>query len=77
MMKLSKEQAKVVKELETGLYVWTNEGSNLKAWVGGKNAKITRNLRVSTVEALYNKNKIVLDEEGDYPRRLFRYKLEK
>lgn len=76
MMKLSKEQAKVIKELETGLYVWTNEGSNLKAWVGDKNAKGKRKLRVSTVEALYNKNKIVLDE-GDYPRSLFRYKLKK
>lgn len=73
-MKLSKEQLKVVEELKSGLYVWTNEGSNLMAWIGDKSGAEVRGLRVRTVEILANNEVIEVDDE-DYPRTLYRYKL--
>lgn len=76
MMTLSKEQAKVVDELNSGLFVWTNEGSDLKAWIGNEKGERVRGLKIRTVEILADNENIILDE-GDYPRHLFRYKLKK
>lgn len=73
-MTLSKEQLKVVEELKSGFYVWTNEGSDLKAWIGNEKGNRIRGLRIRTVEVLANNETIVIDE-GSYPRALYRYKL--
>lgn len=71
---LTEAQQEVVRGLEKGLYIWTNEGEDLKAWVGDRQGNRLKGLRLRTVEILLDKEEIILDD-GDYPVGLFRYKL--
>lgn len=68
------EEKRVISDLEQGLYLWTNEGKQLKAWVGDSGSQKNHELDVETVISLFNKGEIRL-AQGDYPDNLFKYEL--
>lgn len=73
-MKLSKAQQEVVSALKLGLFVWTNEGANFKAWIGDGQGKKQQGIRVRTAEILLGK-KVIKLVDGNYCRGLFKYEL--
>lgn len=75
-MKLSKAQREVVDAMKSGLFVWTNEGNNLKAWLGDENAAKRKSIRLITAETLFNKG-VIKTVDGDYRQGLFKYELAK
>lgn len=73
-MALTKPQLKVIAEMKNGLYLWTNEGNCLKAWLGDEQGKKTKSVRLDTARALVN-NKTIKYVDGDYRAGLFKYDL--
>lgn len=75
-MNLSKSQKEVISQLKSGLFVWTNEGNNFKAWIGDAKGNKQKGIHVKTVEVLLNRGWIKF-VDGDYREGLFKYELVK
>lgn len=73
-MKLSKAQQEVVNSLKSGLFIFTSEGEDTKAWLGDENGHQPKYIRLRTVEILYTAGIIRLDDRF-YHRRLYKYAL--
>jgi len=73
-MKLSRYQAEIVSKLDGGLYLWTNEGNNFRAWLGDEKGREVERVNVRSANALYD-NKIIKYVDGDYPLHLYKYEL--
>lgn len=72
---LSKYQLSIVEKMkEDDVYLWHNDGANFRAWLGNSKGKEIKSVRIDSAEALHNKGVIKITD-GDYPSRLFRYKL--
>jgi len=74
---LTKYQSEIVSGMEASeLYLWTNEGNNLRAWLGDESAKVVKNVRVKSAESLLTKG-VIKFSPGDYPLYKYRYELAK
>ena len=75
MAKLTKYQAEIVTAMrEDGVYLWTSEGENYRAWMGGKYGEVIDYVRRTSVTSLYIRD-IIAFSDGDYRQGLFRYTL--
>jgi hypothetical protein len=73
-MKLSKAQLEVVDSMKNGLFLFTGEGSNFKAWLGDENGTHVKFLKKKTVEILYHL-KVIKIADRFYHRKLYKYEL--
>lgn len=71
-MKLTKEQTRILRELENGNYIWTNEGRDYEVWLGDNEGHKIEGLRKRTVEVLFENDSIVL-VDGDYREGMYKY----
>ena len=75
-MGLSKAQQEVINKMKKGLFIWTNEGADLKAWLGNNKGGKIEGLKIRTVETLFEKDKIKL-LDGSHRQGLYKYGLNK
>lgn len=73
-VQLTNSQNAVVKELKSGKFIWSNEGSKLQAWLGDGKGNKERGILISTLKVLINK-KIVKFVDGNYRAGLYKYEL--
>jgi hypothetical protein len=73
--KLSKYQSEIVSALnEDGVFLWTNEGSGFRAWLGDNNGAVIDYIRVRSAEALVNAG-VINFVDGTYRNGIFKYEL--
>lgn len=68
------EKDQVVSDLRKGTYLWTNEGKDLKAWLGDEYGNPIKAVDVDVANDLFMEGRIFLTD-GDYPGGLYRYSL--
>ncbi|MGG0308387.1 hypothetical protein ABEY43_06765 [Priestia megaterium] len=73
-MKISKAQSDIISEMKNGLFLWTNEGNNFRAWLGDEKGREIKRIRVDSARVLLN-NKLIKYKEGNYPMTLYKYEL--
>jgi len=73
-MRMSKAQKEVISEMKRGLFIWTNEGRDFKAWLGNEMGQKVRGIKVRTLEILYDRGEVTLLNEK-YPSGRYKYGL--
>jgi len=74
-MLLSNAQKVVVEELkQDGIYLWTNEGRYLEAWLGDSQGKKMKKVNLATAKSLAGKGCIKFID-GDYRDGIYKYEL--
>lgn len=75
-MQLSKAQQEAVNLLEAGLFIWTNEGARLRAWIGDESGNKVKRVHVKTALSLSDKQ-VIGFVDGSYRPGIFKYALVK
>lgn len=73
-MKLTQAQKQAVSLMKEGLFLWANEKTNVKAWIGDDNGKKITDIPFQTAESLFRKERIQF-ENGDFKSGIFKYEL--